>query len=363
MRGACIIISGGGTAGHLYPALAVGRKLKEKAPEVNLVYVGSSRNLEKRLMEHHQARFVPLKIEGIKGRGWKSLRALVYLPFAFLRSLFLILRTKPRLVIGAGGYSSGPIVLLAAWMRIPTLIMEQNLRPGFTNRLLRRWVRRVVVSFEGTLPFFKGKGVYIGNPVRDAFYRLTPKEKKGRLVLLIFGGSQGSHFLNTVMVEALSILKEERERIRIFHQTGEKDLAWVRESYLREGFREVIVSSYFHDMAERFREADLVICRAGASTVAELIAARKASLLVPFAGATEEHQLLNARELEKTGGAVVVQEAECRPELLAEKIREFLGNCEKLKAMEKKLALLRTENAAERIADLCLELMHRQSKE
>jgi UDP-N-acetylglucosamine--N-acetylmuramyl-(pentapeptide) pyrophosphoryl-undecaprenol N-acetylglucosamine transferase len=189
-----IIISGGGTAGHIHPALAVGKKLMEKDPGCSLTFVGSTRLLEKRIMAHYKAHFIPLHIEGIKGRGIKILRSLLLLPWSFLKSSMVLLRTKPDLVIGVGGYSSGPIVLLASWFRIPTLIMEQNILPGLTNRVLRRWVKTAVVSFEKSLPYFKGKGVFIGNPVREEFYKLTPKERNGWLTLLIFGGSQGSHF-------------------------------------------------------------------------------------------------------------------------------------------------------------------------
>src|SRR5512135_3147306 len=179
-----VIISGGGTGGHLFPALVVGRKLLGLDPGLRLTYVGTDRDVERKIMAGQAVDFVPMKIEGLKGRGLKSLRALIILPGAFVRSLGLLLRLRPSLVIGVGGYSSGPIVLLASWLRIPTLIMEQNARPGFTNRLLARWVGTAVVAFETTLPCFKGKGILLGNPVREEFYaRPAPRSGEAFSVL------------------------------------------------------------------------------------------------------------------------------------------------------------------------------------
>lgn len=352
-----VIISGGGTGGHLYPGLAVGQKLKEKEPHLHLTYVGSSRALEKNIMEHHQVDFIPLKIEGIKGKGLKVLKSLLLLPFSFLKSLVILLRIKPQLVIGVGGYSSGPIVLLASWMKTPTLIMEQNLKPGFTNRVLIPWVRKAVVTFKSSLPTFKGKGIFIGNPVRKEFYELAPKEKNSKLTILIFGGSQGSHFLNKNITATLPFLKREKDKLRIFHQTGKEDFEWVENNYKQNDFKDVTVAPYFFNMAQYFQKTDLIISRAGATTIAELIASQKASLLIPFSKASDNHQVFNARELEKIGGAEIILEEEFSPEILARKIFDFLKYREKINQMEKNLEFLKTDNAAERIAALCLEIM------
>ncbi|MFQ5721677.1 MAG: undecaprenyldiphospho-muramoylpentapeptide beta-N-acetylglucosaminyltransferase [Candidatus Aminicenantales bacterium] len=353
-----VIISGGGTAGHLYPGLAVGQKLKEKNPHLELVYVGSSRGLEKKIMNHYKVDFIPMKIEGLKGKGLKIVKSLFLLPLSLLKSLVMLRRLKPNLVIGVGGYSSGPIVLLASWLRIPTLILEQNLKPGFTNRLLIPWARKAVVAFKESLPAFKGKGIFIGNPVREEFYKLQPKEKNStKLTILIFGGSQGSHFLNKAVVEALPYLSKVKENLIILHQTGKNDLNWVKKSYLQHGFKEVAVAPYFYDIDRYFQKSDLIISRAGATTIAELIASRKASLLIPFSKATDNHQVLNARYLEKMKAAEVMVEEELRPQLLAEKIIDFLRNRAKISQMEKNLEALRTDNVTEKIACLCLEMM------
>lgn len=352
-----VIISGGGTAGHLYPALAVGQKLKKKNPDLHLTYVGSRRALEREIMERHRVDFIPLKIEGLKGKGLKAIKSLFVLPFSFFKSLAILLRIKPDLVIGVGGYSSGPIVLLASWMKKPTLIMEQNLKPGFTNRMLIPWVKKAVVAFSSSLPAFKDKGLFIGNPVREEFYNLLPQEKNSKLTLLIFGGSQGSHFLNQGLVNTLPLLKNKEDHLRIFHQTGEKDFEWVKSSYEQNSFKDATVASYFYNMALYFQKSDLIVSRAGATTIAELIASQKASLLIPFSKAADNHQVINAQELEKINAAEIILEEEFSPETLTQKIFGFLRKREKINQMEKNLKSLKTENVAERIATLCLEMM------
>ena len=363
MRGPAVIISGGGTGGHLYPALVVGQKLLDLAPGIALTYVGTRREVEGRIMAAHGVRFVPMRIEGLKGRGLRSLRGLVVLPLAFAHSLLILARTRPSLVVGVGGYSSGPIVLLASRLGVPTVVLEQNARPGFTNRLLARFVRRAVVAFPSTLPAFRGKGVLLGNPVREEFYGLPAKERGPTLDILVFGGSQGSHFLNTQIIESLPLLAAAKGRLRLTHQTGVDDQATVAAAYGAAGFDPSQVAAYFPDMAAQFGRADLVVCRAGATTLAELIAARRAAILVPFAGAAEDHQTLNARELASVGGAVVMSEAEATAGALAARITGFLDHLEELEAMERNVARLQVADPAGRIAALCLSLMEHSSKE
>ena len=352
-----VVISGGGTGGHLYPALAVGRKLRDADATLRLTFVGSRRAVERGIMDEQGVDFVPLRIEGLKGRGVRSVRGLALLPFAFLRSFALLVRLRPRLVVGVGGYSSGPIVLLASWLRVPTLILEQNVRPGYTNRLLVRWTKRAVAAFAATLPAFRGKGVWLGNPVREEFYGMPAKAPEPALSVLVSGGSQGSRFLNRTMTAALPLLRERRDLLEIVHQTGKDDIAWVEKAYRDSGFSAATVAPYFPDMAARFRKADLVVSRAGATTCAELIAAGKPSLLVPFAAASENHQEFNARELEKAGGAEVILEKDLTPEILAAKILFYLGHRNALARRAAGLALLRTDGAADAIAKLCFRLM------
>ncbi|NOR14120.1 MAG: undecaprenyldiphospho-muramoylpentapeptide beta-N-acetylglucosaminyltransferase, partial [Candidatus Aminicenantes bacterium] len=289
-----------------------------------------------------------------------AFRSLAILPYAFLKSLVILLRPRPQLVIGVGGYSSGPLVLLAAWMRFPTLILEQNRHPGFTNRILLPFVNKAVVSFENSLDEFKGKGVFLGNPVRKEFYHLPAKNRNSKLSLLIFGGSQGSHFLNLEVIKSLPLIQDEKAMLHIIHQTGEKDYEWVKEGYRENGFEDVTVAPFFYDMADCYQRSDLIVSRSGASTVAELIAAQKASLLVPFARATDDHQTLNARELEKIQGAVVLPEAEFTAQAFANQITSFLVDKDRITQMEHNLAQMWTENVSEKISNLCFELMEKE---
>ena len=357
-----VIISGGGTAGHIHPALAVGQKLKERDEGIDITFVGTTRKLEQRLMDHYKADFIPLKIEGIKGKGRGIIKSLFILPSAFAKSLGILKRLKPALSIGVGGYSSGPIILLSAWLGIPTLLLEQNSVPGLTNRMLIPWAKKAVVSFEGTLPYFKGKGVFFGNPVREEFYNLKQKERTDRLSLLIFGGSQGSRFLNDAVIDTLPLLQDNKARLTFFHQTGERDLDRVKEAYVDRGFPHVLVKPFLFNMADYYEKADLVICRAGATTVAELIAAGKASILMPFAHAADNHQLKNARELEKVKGTEIITEDEFTPEVFGGKILRFMDNTARLDQMEKNLSVLRKTDVAARISDLCLELMKEKDR-
>lgn len=356
-----VVISGGGTGGHLYPALAVGRRLKEKDPATRLTFIGSHRPIEKNLMEKHGAHYIPMRIEGIKGRGRKGLKTMLGLPWKLAWSALLLRRLKPGLVIGVGGYSSGPIVLAAAWLGIPTLILEQNLAPGFTNRLLIRWVRKAVVAFENSLVHFKGKAVFLGNPVREEFYRIRAKPRSETLTVLVFGGSQGSRILNETMVAALPLLAARKNRLRIFHQTGEADFKWVKEGYVQSDFQDAEIAPFFHDMAGCFERSDLVVSRAGATTIAELIVARKAAVLVPFALASEDHQVKNSRELARVDAAEVILEKELSPRRLADRLLYYLDHPERITAMEKNLDPLRPEDPAGRIAELCFRLLEEKA--
>lgn len=352
-----VFISGGGTGGHLYPALVLGRTLTKLRPDLQIFYVGSNRAVEKKIMAEQGLTFSTLPVEGLKGRGWKKIYGLALLPLAMVKSFLLLLKHRPVLVVGVGGFSSGPMVLSAALLGIPTLIMEQNALPGFTNRKLKKWADRVVVAFESSLSYFGEKAVALGNPVREEFYHLPGKEKSSKLTVLLFGGSQGSQFLNEKMLASLPLLAEVKDRLMIYHQTGEKDYEKVVAAYRELGFREAAVGKYFSPMPDYLARADLIICRAGATTCAELLAAAKPAILVPFARASDNHQEYNARELEKAGGAEVILEKDCTPELLAQRIKYYLDHREELETMANNLKKIRKENVAENIARLALQMI------
>ncbi|MBN2200205.1 MAG: undecaprenyldiphospho-muramoylpentapeptide beta-N-acetylglucosaminyltransferase [Candidatus Aminicenantes bacterium] len=357
MRPRRVAICGGGTGGHTFPALAVARKLRQALPSVRLSFIGTKRRLEAEILSRAEEDFYPLSISGIRGRGWKVIPSVLRIPGAFLEAFRLLRKLRPDLVVGVGGYSSGPVVLLASLLGTPTVLLEQNVKPGLTNRLLLPFVRKAAASFERTLPALKGKGVFLGNPVREEFEALKPRVPDGKLSLLVFGGSQGSRFLNEVMIGALPHLAPVKNRLVIRHQTGEAGTARVLDAYGRAGFEGAEVSAFIVDMASAFGRADLVLCRAGATTVAELIAARRPALLVPFVRAAGGHQTENARELERAGAAETWNERLLTPEKLAERVLFYAGRPDRLQAMTRNLEPLRTENAAGRIAELCLEIM------
>ncbi len=352
-----VVVGGGGTGGHLFPALVVARALRERDPRVEVAFVGSRREVERTIMESHGAVFIPMAIEGLKGRGLRAARGAVLAGVSVLRCLRLLGRLRPELVIGAGGYSAGPLVLAASLRRIPTLLLEQNVKPGLTNRLLRRRADRVVVAFEGARAAFGGKAVLLGNPVREEFYAIEPKPWTGRLSLLVFGGSQGSRFLNDRVASALPELRPARDRLDVVHQTGPVDRDRIEAAYRSAGFDRAVVAAFLHDMPARFAAADLVLARAGATTVAELAAARKPAILVPFAGASDNHQEANAREAERAGGAQVLTENEASPGALAARILAILERPEGLRAMAAGMGTLRRPGAARDIAALALEMM------
>jgi UDP-N-acetylglucosamine--N-acetylmuramyl-(pentapeptide) pyrophosphoryl-undecaprenol N-acetylglucosamine transferase len=223
--------------------------------------------------------------------------------------------------------------------------------------MLARWVDKAVVAFESSLPRFRGKGVRLGNPVREEFYAMPRRAGRDKPTVLVFGGSQGSHFLNRAVAGALPLLRGKRDLPVLIHQTGKDDREWVEKAYREYGFGDATVAPYFSEMAACFQMSDLIVSRAGATTCAELIASGKPALLIPFAGASENHQEPNARELERAGGADVILEKDLTPEVLARHILDLLAHPEVLDRMADGLAGLRTPGSADRIAEMCFQLM------
>jgi len=353
-----IFICGGGTGGHLYPALAISQKLKEKEPDLEVIFIGSQRTVEKEIMDKYGEKFIGLKVSGLKGRGLRAFLSLALIPVATLKSFYLLIKYRPDLVIGVGGYSSGPVVLASWLLRKPRIILEQNVRPGFTNRLLRYFVPRAITAFKATLPFFGQKGIFLGNPVRPEFYTIERRKQRSPFTLLVFGGSQGSHFLNQLIANTLPFLQPVKDKIHIIHQTGSQDHSWVKKIYLDLSFNSAEVEPFFFEMSTKFKQADLLICRSGATSLAEIIASCRAAVLIPFARAAENHQYWNAYELFSQGAALMMTENEARPEKLAEIILDYLEHPEKLDSIEARLAELRISEPEEKIASLCLELMN-----
>ena len=349
--GGTVLIAAGGTGGHIYPGVAVADELKRRDPSTRIVFVGTARGLESRLVARAGYPLELLPILPLNGVGLvRMLQGLLALPWALFKAARLVSSLRPRAVLGVGGYAGGPVVLMAALLGYPTVILEPNAHPGFTNRVLKPFVRHAACSYESTRALFGAKGVVTGNPVRGGFAAIPPKPHAWPYSLLVFGGSQGSRILNRAMVAALAHLPG-ADRLRIVHQTGEAMRDEVAAAYAAAG-READVLAFLDDMESRVANADLVVCRSGATTCAELTAAGRASVLVPFALAADDHQKSNALALQGAGAARMVEEKDLRGESLAAAIVEALSTPEHLVHMENAARALARGDAAARVADL-----------
>lgn len=344
-------MAAGGTGGHLFPGIAVADELRRREPGIRVVFVGTPRGLESRLVPQAGYELVQLPILPLNGVGLaRTLQGLAALPRAFFLAFRLLRRLRPVAVLGIGGYAGGPLVLLSALLGVHTVILEPNARPGFTNRVLRPFVRRAACAYEAALAHYGGKGVLTGNPVRSGFVRAARREHRAPFTLLAFGGSQGSRVLNEALVAALPHLPGS-DRLRIVHQTGPAFVERVTAAYQKAG-RGGEVVAFLDDMARRFAEADVVLARSGATTCAELTAAGKAAVLVPFAKAADDHQKVNAQALAGAGAARMIEEKDLSGEALAREIGALVSDPSRLVAMEEASARLGRPDAAARVADL-----------
>ncbi len=321
-----IVIAGGGTGGHVFPAVALASQLKREH-RCQVLLVGSVGGLEERLVPAAGLRLELLKVGKLMGTGaLNRARTMAGLPLSVASALRLLRRFAPRVVVGVGGYASGPVVMAAGLLRIPVLLLEQNSIPGRTNRVLCRLARTVVTSFAGTARHFPaGKAVLLGNPVRPellaaARQRETARDRAGSPCLLVLGGSQGARAVNHLVADAAEALLEAVPGLRLVHQTGAADHRWVSERYEEAGLPGSAVP-FIEDMSRAYLEADLVLGRSGATTIAELCVMGLPSVLVPFPFAIDDHQAHNAEDLVRAGGALM----ERQETLTAEKLVELLG--------------------------------------
>jgi len=354
------LIAGGGTGGHIFPAIAIGRELRERVGNCDVLMVGTERGLETRLVPEAGFRLLTIPVAGLKGKGFLGVcRGMQKLPGALAASWRILAREKPSAVIGVGGYASGPVVAAAVLRRVPTLIQEQNMIPGATNRWLAPWVRQVAVTFDETRHHLRGRGVVTGNPVRREFASVPPR-RKGRPTrhLLIFGGSQGAAAINDGAAAALPAIEPLRGALRIVHQTGEAGVEAMKAAYGKAGFV-ADVRAFISGMAGAMAEADLVVARSGATTVAELTAAGRGSILIPFPHAIHDHQTLNARALEKSAAAVLIPQKDLTGAKLASALLDLLGDEARLDAMAAAAKGMGRPDAAARIADLAIAVMRK----
>ncbi len=357
-----VLIAGGGTGGHLYPGIALAEEVVTRHHANQVVFVGTERGLEARVVPREGYPLETIRAQGLKGKGLVGLiKGLLALPMAFVESVRILQRHKPDVVVGVGGYSSGPVVLAAALMGIPTAVQEQNALPGLTNKLLGRFARVVFTAFEEAGPFFPSHKVQlVGNPIRRKLMEnfLRSRVAHEKFCLLVFGGSLGARGINQRMIDALDHLQDIKDQLHIVHQTGKNDLETVRKGYADKGFdSQAQVVEYIEDMSDAYARAELVVCRAGATTLSELTVAKKASILIPFPYATDNHQEVNAQALVKAGAALMFRESELTGEMLAVEIRRLKADPEKRRQMEKKAGLLGRPEAAKELADVLVDLM------
>jgi UDP-N-acetylglucosamine--N-acetylmuramyl-(pentapeptide) pyrophosphoryl-undecaprenol N-acetylglucosamine transferase len=361
-----VFIAGGGTGGHLYPGIALAREFERFMPGVQVIFIGTTKGLEGKIIPQEGYEIRMIKVRGLMGMGiLKKLLAFFELPYSLYQSFRLLYQIRPSLVIGVGGYASGPVVLMAGCLRIPRVLVEPNAYPGWTNRILSPLAHRIFVSFEETRRYFKNspRVRVFGNPVRKEIQdgSVYQKKRTSGWTLLVMGGSQGAHNINKAMVEALSPLGSVRGRIHIIHQTGERDHQWVQEAYEKTGF-DATVSPYLMDIWEAYTASNLVIARAGATTVAELAAIGRPAILIPFPHATHGHQEANAGMLVKAGAAHIIRDSELNGATLASKIHALLLDPLALEEMTRNSRAQGRPRAAEEIVKECVYLIDQRRK-
>lgn len=347
-----VFFAGGGTGGHLFPGIAVAREIRRRYPHVRVIFVGAGRALEAHVLSREGFSVERIRTGGLVRQSLgKLIRGLAILPLSLLDAARLIRRYSPRLVVGLGGYSSGPVVLWAALSRIPTMLMEQNTVPGMTNRWLARVVRASALSSEAALSYFPGTGFVSGNPVRPGFFTLAlPPRAPATVHVLVIGGSQGAHAINIAMVDAAPVIASSPRGLRITHQAGEGDVALVREGYRAAGLV-ARVEPFLDRVDQEMATADLIVCRAGATTLAEVAAAGRPAILVPFPYATDDHQRRNASVVAEAGAAEVIDQIELSGEVLAARIVGLAADDERRATIARKSRSLARPDAAGIIVD------------
>jgi len=356
-----VVIAGGGTGGHLYPGIAVARELLARQPDARISFAGTAKGIESRVIPREGFELDLIRSGGLKGKSIADrARGAALLPLSLGDAWAIVSTRTPDLVIGVGGYSSGPVVLMASLRGVPTMLLEQNAVPGLTNRLLARAVKAAAVTFESTRAFFGSKAFVSGNPVRPEFLAAGPHQESAHddqatvTRVLVFGGSQGAHAINVAMVEAAPRLAA-GPPLRLTHQTGERDVEMVRTAY-REAGLQADVEPFLYDMGRQLGSADLIVCRAGATTLAEITAAGKAAILIPLPTATDDHQRKNAEALAAHGAADVLLQQDLTGAVLAERILVLARDREQRRRIATAAKSLGKPDAARVIVDRAIEL-------
>jgi len=347
-----VIIAGGGTGGHLFPGVAVAREIQRRDSASKILFVGAEQGIEARIVPKEGFELRTLPVGGIKGLGiTRQVRNLIGMASGIFKAKAILQEFKPDVVIGVGGYASFPMLCAATVGGYPRVIMEQNAIPGLANRVLGRWVNFAAVTDARTQSFFGKRAVVTGNPVRPEFKTIPPKTHMAPYTILIFGGSQGAQSINRAVLEALDSLADWKDRIRFVHQTGERQLQDVQQAYAAKGFQ-ADVRSFFNNFHQQYAEADLIVSRSGATTVAEIKAAGRAAILVPFPFAADDHQTKNARAMVDENAALLISNADLTGKHLADAIRGLLADPHRLQEIENNARRIAILDAEQRIVNL-----------
>jgi len=359
------MIAGGGTGGHLFPGLAIAEEFKKRDAKTEVIFVGTEHGIESKIIPREGYPLQFLRAEGIVGKSlMKRITGTLKMALSFLDARRILASADPDIVIGVGGYASGAVVLTASLRSIPTLIHEQNSVPGTTNRILGRFVDRICVTYQESMSVFPiGKTFLSGNPLRMKIMK-GDRESACRLfsldpslfTIFIFGGSSGASSINRTMVDALNHLGELKEKIQFLHQTGDKDFESIRDAYRKAGVKGT-VAPFIYQMAEAYAASDIVVSRAGATTLAELTGLGKPAVLIPYPHAAGRHQEFNALKLKEMGAARVLFEQDMNGQVLAGVISEMFGNPEGLKEMQRASRGLGRPDACSKIVDLAMGLL------
>jgi UDP-N-acetylglucosamine--N-acetylmuramyl-(pentapeptide) pyrophosphoryl-undecaprenol N-acetylglucosamine transferase len=358
-----VVMAGGGTGGHLFPGLAIAQEFMARNERNTVLFVSTGNPLERSVLNQTGFTLETITAEGIKGRGlWNQAKSALKIPRGIVESLRILKKYQPDLTVGLGSYSAGPVVVGAWLMRTKIVLHEQNILPGITNRILARFADRIYISFDETKTRFDLQKIRLtGNPVRKELLNHhegnsndVAADSKSFCVLII-GGSQGAHRINMTVAETLDHLAQ-KERLYFIHQTGAADEQTIKAAYQRAGIA-ARVQSFFRHMAPLYKQADLIICRAGATTVAEVTALGKAVIFIPFPFAADNHQALNADTLAREGAAEMILEKDLNAGVLGQKIEYYASHPEALEAMATKAGKLGHPAAAKRIVDDCYQLI------
>jgi UDP-N-acetylglucosamine--N-acetylmuramyl-(pentapeptide) pyrophosphoryl-undecaprenol N-acetylglucosamine transferase len=360
-----IVMAGGGTGGHLFPGIAIAQEFMTRNSANKIIFMSTGSPLERSVLSKAGFQLKRITAAGIKGRGlWNQAKSVSKIPKGILESMWVLKNFTPNLTVGLGSYSAGPVVIGAWLLRVTIVLHEQNILPGITNRILSRFADRLYISFENTKSHLDPRKVkWTGNPVRNEILAYADTQenttgtaaKHGAFTIFVIGGSQGAHRLNIAVVEALEFIQQ-KDRLYFVHQTGETDEQTVKEAYRRKEVSST-VQAFFDDMAAQYHRADLIICRAGATTVAEIAALGKAAIFIPYPFAADNHQVLNAGSLSNEGAAEMIIEKNLSGKILSKKIDYFVANPDALKELASRAKRFGKPDAAKRIVDDCYDLV------